>query len=58
VHKNQFYNIRRAGHLAQTRVRRRPKEITIRLRLIGAIKKDNADNLGLPAEDTDPEESL
>jgi hypothetical protein len=48
----------RAGHLAQTRCRRRPKQITISIRLVGTIKKNNADYLGLPAEDTDPEESL
>lgn len=30
----------RAGHLAQVRARRRPKQINISLRLVGTIKKE------------------
>lgn len=32
----------RAGYMAQTRARRRPKQITITLRLVGTIKKPAA----------------
>ena len=48
----------RAAYRAEHKVRRRPKEMSIKLRLVGTIKKDNADYLGLPAEDTDPEKPL
>jgi hypothetical protein len=46
----------RAGYLAQTRCRRRPKHLTISIKLIGTIKKDSADYLGLPADENTPEE--
>jgi hypothetical protein len=51
---------RRAGHLAQTRCRRRPKQITISIRLVGTIQKAKEDvsYLGLPEDQDTPEKPL
>jgi hypothetical protein len=46
----------RAAYRAEHKVRRRPKEMSIKLRLVGTIKKDNTDYLGLPADESTPEE--
>ena len=46
----------KAGRIAKYHFRKRPKEVAIRIRLVGTIKKDSADHLGLPA-DTDTEDT-
>jgi len=49
----------RAGHLAQSRCRRRPKQITISIRLVGTIRKaDDLSSLGFPDAQETLEKSL
>lgn len=48
--------IGRAGHMAQMRARKRPKQISVTVRLVGTIKKNSSDHLGLPADKDTPED--